>query len=394
MSHQLINHSPDLKKLRDEGYEVEIRSGYLLISHVPYLNSKQEIKFGTLVSELTIAGERTGKPNTHVIHFNGENPCEKSGEVISQIQHSNGDRKLAETITVNHSFSNKPAGGYNNYYDKITRYIEIISAPVSSIDDSITAKSFKVIESEESDSVFEYIDTNSSRAEIVSITDKLKEHNIAIIGLGGTGSYILDFIAKTPVQEIHLFDEDIFCQHNAFRTPGAASIQELNEQPRKVNYLKTIYARMHKNVIPHPENINPSNIDIMSKMDFVFLSIDKSGIKNFLITKLEEYNVPFIDVGMRIEIAGDSLIGILRATTSTENKRDHVRKNGRIPLSENDEEKVYSQNIQIAELNALNAILAVIKWKKICGFYQDLENEFNSTYTINVNMLLNEDHKA
>ena len=394
MSLQLINHSPDLKRLRDEGYEVEIKSGYLLISHVPYLNSKKEINFGTLVSELTIAGDRTGRPSTHVINFIGEAPCEKNGNIISQIQHSTGDRKIAKGITVNYSFSNKPAAGYNNYYDKITRYVEIISAPVLSIDDTNTAKTFKVIESEESDSVFNYIDTNSSRAEIVSITDKLKNQNIAIIGLGGTGSYILDFITKTPVKEIHLFDEDIFCQHNAFRTPGAASIQELNEQPRKVNYLKTIYSRMHKNIIPHPDNITPSNIDILSKMDFVFLSIDKSGIKNFLITKLEEYNIPFIDVGMGIEIADDSLIGILRATACTEKKRDHVRENGRIPLSENDEEKVYSQNIQIAELNALNAILAVIKWKKICGFYQDLENEFNNTYTINVNMLLNEDHKA
>lgn len=392
MSHKLINHSSDLKRLRDEGYEIEIREGYLLISHVPYLNSKKEIKFGTLVSELTLVGEITAKPGTHVIYFIGENPCEKNGAIISQIEHSHTDKKLAETITVNHSFSNKPVTGYKNYYEKITRYIEIISAPVLSINDKITAQTFKVIESKESDSVFNYIDTNSSRSEIVSITDKLKAQNIAIIGLGGTGSYLLDFIAKTPVQEINLFDEDIFCQHNAFRSPGAASIQELNEQLPKVNYLAKIYSRMHKNIIPHPEYINSSNIDILNKMDFVFLSIDNSFIKGLIINKLEEYKIPFIDVGMGIEISNNSLIGIVRATASTENKREHIHEHGRIPISDNNEENVYSQNIQIAELNALNATMAVIKWKKIFGFYQDLENEFNSTYTINVNMLLNEDY--
>jgi hypothetical protein len=51
----------------------------------------------------------------------------------------------------------------------------------------------------------------------------------------------------------------------------------------------------------------------------------------------------------------------------------------------------YSTNIQIAELNALNAALAVIKWKKLAGFYQDLDFEHHCSYTIGGNMLRNED---
>jgi hypothetical protein len=35
----------------------------------------------------------------------------------------------------------------------------------------------------------------------------------------------------------------------------------------------------------------------------------------------------------------------------------------------------YDGNIQIAELNSLNAALAVIKWKKLCGFYNDRKAE-------------------
>ena len=50
---------------------------------------------------------------------------------------------------------------------------------------------------------------------------------IIILGLGGTGSYILDLVAKTPVKEIHLYDGDTFYQHNAFRSPGAPSSDEL-----------------------------------------------------------------------------------------------------------------------------------------------------------------------
>ena len=31
---------------------------------------------------------------------------------------------------------------------------------------------------------------------------------VAVIGLGGTGSYLLDALAKCPVAEIHLYDDD------------------------------------------------------------------------------------------------------------------------------------------------------------------------------------------
>ena len=51
----------------------------------------------------------------------------------------------------------------------------------------------------------------------------------------------------------------------------------------------------------------------------------------------------------------------------------------------------YGTNIQIADLNALNAALAVIRWKKHLGFYSDLEHEHHSTYQIDGNEITNED---
>ena len=130
MSQQLINHSPDLKRLRDEGYEVEIRGGHLIVRHVPYVNKAKEVRFGVLVSALTLASTiQTGKPGTHVIFFQGEYPCDKDGRMITAIQHGSNTQTLASNVEVNFSFSNKPPNGYANYYDKVTRCIEIISAP-------------------------------------------------------------------------------------------------------------------------------------------------------------------------------------------------------------------------------------------------------------------------
>jgi hypothetical protein len=82
MSHQLIDRSGDLKQLRDEGYEVEVRANYLLVHSVPYVNAQKQVAFGTLVSELTLAGDVAVWPSTHVIHFAGGHPCDKDGTPI------------------------------------------------------------------------------------------------------------------------------------------------------------------------------------------------------------------------------------------------------------------------------------------------------------------------
>jgi hypothetical protein len=53
MSPQLIDRSPDLKRLRDEGYEVQIINGYVILRDVPYLNSNKQVRRGVLISSLT-----------------------------------------------------------------------------------------------------------------------------------------------------------------------------------------------------------------------------------------------------------------------------------------------------------------------------------------------------
>jgi hypothetical protein len=148
---------------------------------------------------------------------------------------------------------------------------------------------------------------------------------------------------------------------------------------------------MHRKIFAHGTYIDASNVECLRGMDFVFLCLDQGRAKQVIVEKLEEFGIPFVDVGMGVELIDDGLIGVLRVTTSTTAKREHVRTKNRIAFTGDGREDLYSRNIQIAELNALNAALAVIKWKKHCGFYVDLEKEHFSTYTIDGNTLTNED---
>lgn len=390
MSQQLISRNADLKRLRDEGYDIEVTSGHLVVKRIPYVNSKKEIRYGTLVSELSLNGDITTTPSTHVVHFAGEYPCDRNGTPIEKIRNQSQPQTLGGGLAIEHSFSSKPTGGYKDHHEKMTTYVFILSNQARSIDASVTATPFPAIQAEPDDSVFEYLDTATSRAGIGALNLKLEADRIGIVGLGGTGSYILDLVAKTPVREIHLFDGDRFSQHNAFRAPGAPSLQDLRDAPQKVNYLRTQYSRMHRGITAHDGFVAGDNVAQLRGMTFVFLCLDDGEAKRPIVAELEASGIPFIDVGMGLQCVDEKLYGIVRVTTSTAAKREHVREKQRIPFATGGTNE-YTKNIQIADLNALNAALAVIKWKKHRKFYGDLEKEHFSTYTIDGNTLINED---
>jgi Domain of unknown function (DUF6791) len=396
MSQRPISRSTDLMRLRNEGYDLEIRSDHLLVKDVPYVAADRVVKRGILVMPLKLAGDVTVKPGNHVAHFIGEFPCRADGRLIETIGNvSNGRTKLGEGVEIDQTFSAKPmpSGAYDNYYDKVTQYVTILSGYAQKIEPGVNAKTFRpVAAAGDEETVFKYIDTASTRAEIGAVTAKLAAvQKIAIVGLGGTGAYVLDLVAKTPVREIHLFDGDEFLQHNAFRTPGAPSLEELVSIPKKAAYLKGIYDKMRNGILAHVDFISADNVDALREMSFVFLCMEGTA-KQFIVEKLEEFGLPFIDVGMGVYLSEGSLGGILRVTTSTQAQRDHLRK--RVSFANDAERNEYATNIQIADLNALNAALAVIKWKKLAGFYQDLDFEHHCTYTIGGNMLRNEDVPA
>ena len=380
--------SSDLKRLQDEGYDLEIRASHLLVKGVPYVNTSKDIRYGTLVSTLVLAGDVTTTPDTHAVMFIGEMPCDHEGEPLTYIRLSNKHRSLSQELTIDREFSSKPmpAGKYQDYYEKMTAYVKIISAPAKQLDPLATAQAFLVTEADESESVFRYHDTASTRAGIRSDTEKLGSGPVAILGVGGTGSYILDLVAKTPTPAIHLFDGDTLGQHNAFRAPGAVPIRTLRSGPAKAAYYKDLYSAMHRNIHAHG-NLTESNAHLLSDMDFAFVAVGDGHARALAIRTLETHDISFIVVGMGVNQSQSGLSGQLTIATSTKHNRDDVRKS--VSTISREEEDEYSRNIQIADLNSLNATLAVIKWKKLRGFYADFVDEHFATYALDGNKLIN-----
>lgn len=395
MSLPLTSRNPDFARLVKDGYELAILHNHIVISGVPYVNNRGEVRLGTLVSDMSsISGDVTASPvGQHVAMWAGEYPCDSDGKPLEKLRHQSSDQPLGPGLTTNHSFSNKPVAGYRDYHHKMSTYVAMIERHAQKLDPTVTARTHRFVESDDPQSSFHYPDTASGRVGITNVMRKLELARVGIFGVGGTGSYVLDLVAKTPVREIAIFDGDTFLQHNAFRVPGAPSGDQLRTLPKKVHYLAEIYSRMHRGVVPHPFDIAEATIGQIGVMDFAFICMDSGTPKRLLVEHLEKNGVPFVDVGMGIElIDNDGLTGLVRVTASTPDKRDHVRENRRLSFKDGGKDNIYANNIQIADLNALNAALAVIRWKKHCGFYRtDPQIEHFAQYALSGNVITNED---
>jgi hypothetical protein len=374
---EFIARNADLKRLWDDGYEIEVRELYLIVHHIPYLNVQLEIKYGILVTPLEVAGDSTIKPTDHKAYFIGSLPYKADGTPVFNTAHN--PQVFLPGLQVEFMLSLRPDEGYQDFYEKITRYETRLSMQARKINSLVKAQTFQVIEAESNDSIFNYYDANSTRALINPISMKVEGLKIGIVGLGGTGSYILDLVSKTPVYEIHLFDGDYFGQHNAFRSPGAASIEDLKMRHKKVSYFADLYSRMHRGIKPHDYKITEVNVNELSCLNFVFLSLDNGPIRKIIVDFLIEKGIPFIHVGIGMHQEELTLFGHTKTILATPDKYDHVY--SKIPFDDKGYD-VYSTNIQIAELNSINAAFAVLKWKKLFGIYRDSGQEYNSTFSI------------
>ena len=382
MSPELISRREDLKRLVEEGYELEVRSGHLVMHRVPYVTRERTVKYGQLVCPIA----ETGPPPDHTMQFAGEYPCDDAGAPIEALRHSSNRRELANGLWVDHYFSARPVGGtYADYHHKMSHYAQVIGRCARRIDPGAVTRAGQLVLSPDLNDPFVFMETASSRAGITRLNERLSRDRIGIVGLGGTGSYILDYVSKTRVAEIHLFDGDRFAQHNAFRAPGPTTAEELERRRTKSRLYSERYAKMRSGIVAHEFAVEPNNVDKLGDLDFVFVAVDDNKTRGWLLPALDGIGIPFVDVGMGIEKTDDKLLGVLR-TSFCETPSSSAAPRGERGLHDVGE---YERNVQIVELNALNAALAVIRWKKHRGFYLDLGREGRSTYTIDGNHMSN-----
>jgi hypothetical protein len=76
-----------------------------------------------------------------------------------------------------------------------------------------------------------------------------------------------------------------------------------------------------------------------------------------------------------------ALNGMLRATYYSSENGDDLRKMGLAELADSPDD-MYRTNIQIAELNALNACLAIVRFKQLRQYYHASDQIYHMLFEI------------
>ncbi len=372
MYQRLVNHNDDIKRLVEKGYAIGFDSNYLVIRDIPYLDQQLQLKIGAFVAKLVFIDQNKVIQDDHQVYFAGSLPYNLEGKPIPNLGGGPVNLPLSDNskdVIVERSFSNKPriTGRFLDFFEKIESYVTIISGPAME-KYNVNPYTYRIVEQTQEDSVFKFQDTLTSRAEISDLSAKFNDDVVAIIGLGGTGSYVLDFIAKTPVREIRIFDLDPYYVHNAFRSPGRLQPDELNKL--KVDVLKTRYENFRNGIKAESKFIDETCREDLNNVTFAFVCVDKGTSRASIIELLVSMQIPFIDVGMGLSRKNGKLKGLIRTSYFSTDGDQIIKEKELVPLTDNPD-GMYKTNIQIGELNALNACLAVIRFKQLRGFYME-----------------------
>ena len=233
---------------------------------------------------------------------------------------------------------------------------------------------------------FNIPNTFEARAGLGPVQDRIRGQGIAIIGLGGTGAYVLDLVNKTPLQDIYLLDFDVVEWHTFKRAPGAPTAEEIKSVREgrlpKVDYYHSKYTSFRQGIYPHAIRVDSKSTlsEFLSAhpVDFAFVCIDQLTIgdsprQDVVYCALSEAGVPFIDSGVSIMIEEGAVTG---AITTSFYEAGSMTWMDAIPNAKIEGDISGYHNVQLPEVNALAAALAVMEWRRRTGQYVSHSTSF------------------
>lgn len=367
---ELVNHNAFLKDLEETGYLIDFLGGYVVLFGIPYLDGDGQLQHGDWASPVDLNGAVIDPPKNHQVWWRGSRPFDQLGRALRL---GGGEARVSVTpdLVTDNSFSFKlhdekgAMRDYKSFEEKVRTYLDVITAPAIAAYPNATPLRALAVNAAAQRSPLRFPDTMSARYLINDIAALLRGKKIAIIGLGGTGSYILDFVARTHLEKITLFDSDKVHVHTIFRFPGFIphSIGKL-----KVEALASYYDQWHAGIEPIAERITSENVARLKEFDFVFVSVDEGPARLLIVDWLSANGIPYVDCGMGLNRSTVGLSGFVRITGVDRDAFENNVGTARLPV-ENAKDDEYRKQPQITELNALNATMAVIRFKQHFGLF-------------------------
>ena len=330
----------------------------------------------------------TTRSRDHTARFIGEAPCDASGNPLSRVINSTISEQLSDGVVMSFRFSQKPARGYyDDHYEQVATYVALLGVPhrrstlARRRRPSPWSRPPRPARCSNTRTRLPAVPESWPPAPSWSATRSRSSVWAAPAPTSSTP------LAKTPVQQIHLYDDDDFLQHNGFRAPGAASIEDLRAKKKKVAYYRGMYSKMRNGSSPTPTASTRAPSRSFGAWTSSSSPSTTARSRGLIAQALTDGASPSSTSAWA---SGRTTVPRRPAACLDQHPRTSI-KNDTLPTGAPTPGNDYERNIQVADLNALSAVLAVIKWKKLVGFYLDLEGEHYARYTVDGNHLINED---
>jgi len=137
--------------------------------------------------------------------------------------------------------------------------------------------------------------------------ERLRRLSVAVIGCSGTGSPVIEQLARLGVGELVMVDPDKLEVRNINRILNA-TMEDVQAERLKVNVLADSVQKMKTgtHVIPLALNLwTPKAVKAVAQCDFVFGCMDTIDGRFLLNTVATHYQLPYIDLGVRIAAVRD-----------------------------------------------------------------------------------------
>jgi hypothetical protein len=156
----------------------------------------------------------------------------------------------------------------------------------------------------------------------------------------------------TPVPKF-VFDVD---EYHVQRLSLWGRLESTELGKKKAEVYLSRYDNFRTGLSVTPKFLDASCTEDLDGVTFAFVCVDKGSSRASIFDLLISKGIPFIDVGMGLHRQGGPLNGQLRTTYYSAEQGQKVLDKGMAQLTDNPDD-LYKTNIQISELNALNACL-------------------------------------
>jgi hypothetical protein len=132
--------------------------------------------------------------------------------------------------------------------------------------------------------------------------EKLSQCRVGIIGLGGIGSLLAEYLARLGINEFYLIDDDHIEETNRSRVLGATAT-DVRKKMAKVLIAKRNILKANKNAVVHTRQEDVSKEEILKELtscDYLFLAADSMRARLAFNALVHQYLIPGVQVGSKI----------------------------------------------------------------------------------------------